>query len=351
MAPEQIRHTYTGPGVNKTPDISPAVTYPRRTKKRRGTGAVGAALAAVMALQPLAYDRVSHHNKNAATVASQGIFYRSVAEQAALKKDSPLPTIPTLPKNGVLIDTKTSKIEPAKCAVQWETLNKGICFTKFREYDSDIFVVRADLKGPNVSVHPSFVAGPDKLGKLNEAVKREGATAASNASFFVGTHPLGILVDSGRLIYKDNSPQQVLIVHNDNSAEILPTEQALRKDPATMKFALSGSHVLVQNGITTTDFGPDKGGMLYDQHPRTAIGIDKDGMLFMVVVDGRRSKSRGLNMPELAKVMRRLGVTVAINLDGGKSTQMSLENEGTVNNPSNGDQNLSTFVAVYAKAS
>ena len=75
-------------------------------------------------------------------------------------------------------------------------------------------------------------------------------------------------------------------------------------------------------------------------HPRTAIGVDRDGaVLWLVVVDGRQEKySEGMTVHELGCVMRDLGCWNATNMDGGGSSIMGLVGEEgslcIVNSPS-----------------
>lgn len=76
-------------------------------------------------------------------------------------------------------------------------------------------------------------------------------------------------------------------------------------------------------------------------HPRTAVGIDRDGRrLLLLVVDGRSSDSRGYTMVELADMMTSLGAEDALNLDGGgSSTMWSRKADGSmgvINTPSDG---------------
>jgi hypothetical protein len=63
------------------------------------------------------------------------------------------------------------------------------------------------------------------------------------------------------------------------------------------------------------------------RHPRTAVGFDPaSGYLWMVVVDGRQEGySDGMTLPELATLFEGLGVTEAVNLDGGGSTVMVVD--------------------------
>lgn len=64
-----------------------------------------------------------------------------------------------------------------------------------------------------------------------------------------------------------------------------------------------------------------------DIHPRTAAGIDKDGNLLLMVVDGRQRKSRGVSLAELAGLMKAIGAVKAVNLDGGGSSTLVVKNE------------------------
>lgn len=63
------------------------------------------------------------------------------------------------------------------------------------------------------------------------------------------------------------------------------------------------------------------------RHPRTAVGFDPTrNHLWLVAVDGRQpGYSDGMTLSELASVFEALGVSEALNLDGGGSTVMVLE--------------------------
>jgi hypothetical protein len=65
------------------------------------------------------------------------------------------------------------------------------------------------------------------------------------------------------------------------------------------------------------------------RNPRTMAGVQSDGDLLLVAVDGRApGYSAGLDFEEEAAVMRSLGARDALNLDGGGSTTMTVR--GTV---------------------
>jgi exopolysaccharide biosynthesis protein len=72
------------------------------------------------------------------------------------------------------------------------------------------------------------------------------------------------------------------------------------------------------------------------RHPRAAVAVVKNKVL-LIAVDGRDENSAGMNLYELAKIMKWLGADDGINLDGGGSTTLWIHNQpenGVVNFPS-----------------
>ncbi|MDI3330254.1 MAG: phosphodiester glycosidase family protein [Micrococcus sp.] len=76
-------------------------------------------------------------------------------------------------------------------------------------------------------------------------------------------------------------------------------------------------------------------GWVHQRNPRTIAGIDAQGRLVLVTADGRQVDSVGLSISEAADLAQQLGLRDAINLDGGGSTAMVVE-EALVNSPSGG---------------
>ncbi len=105
-----------------------------------------------------------------------------------------------------------------------------------------------------------------------------------------------------------------------------------------MKEAVSAGPWLLTNGQIVNnmeDEGFSKRWFVDFHHPRTAIGITGNGNLIMIVVDGRSALSGGISLSDLAKIMQQMGVVDAMNLDGGGSSTMVVQNE-IVNLPSDG---------------
>jgi phosphodiester glycosidase len=99
---------------------------------------------------------------------------------------------------------------------------------------------------------------------------------------------------------------------------------------------IGGGPFLVRDGAISVD--ADEEGFNADfqlRHPRSAIGKTADGDVWIVTIDGRQACSVGATLVELARVMRRLGCTDAINLDGGGSTALNMLGL-TVSRPADG---------------
>ena len=88
------------------------------------------------------------------------------------------------------------------------------------------------------------------------------------------------------------------------------------------------NHIIMQNGEFKEDWA--------ERHPRTAIGVNADSTrLYFVVVDGRHLTSTGVTLLEMKGIFDALGAVHAVNLDGGGSSCI-LVNDEVMNHPSDG---------------
>lgn len=90
---------------------------------------------------------------------------------------------------------------------------------------------------------------------------------------------------------------------------------------------ISGGPYLLKDNQIFIDMTAQKLQSIGGRNPRTAIGYTEDNNLILVAVDGREGSSVGLTLVELAKLMKTLGCTNAINLDGGGSTVMYIKGQ------------------------
>ncbi len=117
-----------------------------------------------------------------------------------------------------------------------------------------------------------------------------------------------------------------------------------------VKHIISGGPYLVKNGEVFVDMTAQKLQSIGGRNPRTAIGYTKDNDLILIAADGREGSSIGLTLMELANLMKTLGCTNAINLDGGGSTVMYVKGQ-IVNRPQQaGGIALSNALVISQKA-
>lgn len=98
---------------------------------------------------------------------------------------------------------------------------------------------------------------------------------------------------------------------------------------------VSGAGLLRRGGADVRDWQPEKlAATFLGRHPRTMLGVDRGGFAWLVTVDGRQPDlSAGMTLLELQALARRIGLTDALNLDGGGSTTMVITGN-VVNHPS-----------------
>ncbi|WP_392486250.1 phosphodiester glycosidase family protein [Haloimpatiens sp. FM7315] len=123
---------------------------------------------------------------------------------------------------------------------------------------------------------------------------------------------------------------------------------------------MGGYNYLVRNGVALTEEqmlnnGAESYIVKSKSKARTAIGITEDNKLIAVTVDGGNSSkavSDGLTLPDMAKLMEGEKAVVAMNLDGGGSTQMNVkplleDNCVIANKPSDGWQRSITNALLF----
>ena len=74
----------------------------------------------------------------------------------------------------------------------------------------------------------------------------------------------------------------------------------------------------------------------YGPHPRTMLGKTSSGMVYMVVMEGRMDGATGFSMENMVSLAEDLGMSDAINLDGGGSSTLWVASAGIVNRLSGG---------------
>jgi hypothetical protein len=115
-----------------------------------------------------------------------------------------------------------------------------------------------------------------------------------------------------------NNRSDTLYIEADNTMQI-------GQPGGEIYHAISGYTRLVRDGIPLTFDVEPRNPYFSAPNPRTAVGIDEN-TLIIVVVDGRQiNYSMGVTIEELAAIMARYGSDQALNLDGGGSSTLVIE--------------------------
>lgn len=209
-----------------------------------------------------------------------------------------------------------------------------------------------DIKGDGYSGYLAAVYNPKKIhtlvtSKLNvsgqyivKMAEDNKATLAINGGFFVdlkedrtGGSPLGITISKGKTITsKSYTGEGGLIGFDDNGKLILGKMSVEDAQKMNIQEAVTCGPFLIINGESSKVLG--NGG--WGTAPRTAIAQRKDGIVLMLVIDGRKVGRAGASMEDLIEIMQNYGAYNAAALDGGTSSVM-VENYKIINDPIDSD--------------
>jgi exopolysaccharide biosynthesis protein len=174
-----------------------------------------------------------------------------------------------------------------------------------------------------------------------------------------------VVQDSFNIGGKMKISSQLILSANNKSAHYLEREILLGD---TLKIILNfnpgitnvqslvgGWPRLVKDGVNLIRLNDSIEGVMpgfsKNRHPRTGIGFSRDSStVFFITVDGRQKSSRGMTLEEFADLMIEEGIYQGLNLDGGGSTTMIINNK-IVNNPSDqtGERKVGNCIVLLKK--
>ena len=171
----------------------------------------------------------------------------------------------------------------------------------------------------------------DRLGCVVRTSMTRGASLAAGQTSLQATgRDSGALLDvAGR-----GCVSQTLRLFDDDGDQV-----AMRPG----LYAVNGRYRLTAGGEIVV---PDGSGSFFDRNPRTIAGTTRDGRIVLATIDGRQTTSVGTTLHETAAVADALGMSDAINLDGGGSTTMSVRG-ALVNRPSGSTERAVGDALVY----
>jgi exopolysaccharide biosynthesis protein len=205
------------------------------------------------------------------------------------------------------------------------------------------------------------------------AKQRPGVIAAVNAGFFSlqTGRPTDFLKIDGEVVHGTARARgavgigdgdgttlllfdRVKVSVGNRRAKYSPLLGTSSDDWARASDAVGGAGLLRLDGRELSDWTEEIISKGFDttRHPRTIIGTDTDGSIWLVTVDGRNlAISLGMSFAELQRLSDRLGLRSALNLDGGGSTTMWVAGK-IVNHPSDaeGPRKVSDAILVVPRA-
>lgn len=233
-----------------------------------------------------------------------------------------------------------------------ETIKTGIVWKKayFSAFGSS-------MRNVNVlEITPSLVSTIDiayggSLRTVTTWCQNASAVAGVNASYFTTTGSAdyfrynGLEITAGRQDNTDYVDAALVINGKDDISivSVLPKRNVTAKTVMGKTVMVAGP-LLVSSGTVVTPLSSTEHFTL--THPRTAIGVTADKKILLVTVDGRRETMVGLPIRDLSVLMKALNATGAMNLDGGGSTNMYIQNKGIVNTPSESGRSVANVIYV-----
>lgn len=258
-------------------------------------------------------------------------------------------------------------------------------------------VAQIDLQAPGIRFKVSPPGGDREVIRQStlDFLKQERAQLAINAHYFLPfpstdrtAWVIGLGASEGRVFSAFEAPEQnyALVVYapainidRDNHASIVNRNPAHADglhvlEPVTLWNVVAGSSQIVTRGVVTIPEYRDDNhfdGELWPGGPnnysnekpwadvttaRTAIGLSKDRRTLTLFTVDVRGGSEGMRLSEVATVLiRDFGVFDALNLDGGGSTTMAMEDASgaaaivnvSSDNPSG--RSVATSLAVFAR--
>lgn len=270
------------------------------------------------------------------------IFYSDKVINEVLSKNDIIENDDTTDTDSIKIVDVNSNIKSYKNKYEEEILTK--------DNENDLYKL-IEFEGDGYFAHLVVIYDPSKikvattayLGSsgqyLTTMAKENNAVVAINGSGFYdpdwnssGGYPHGIVIKNGEIVWdaeKASVGGGIIGFTKDNKLVLgkMTAEEAIDKG---IRDALEFGPFLIVNGKAS--FIKGNGG--WGTAPRTAIGQRQDGIVLFLVIDGRTLKYPGASMVDLTEIMERYGAYNAVNLDGGTSSGLVINNE-LINNPVN----------------
>lgn len=188
-------------------------------------------------------------------------------------------------------------------------------------------MITVDMDAVKCQIATAVMVGANKAPLATIAVENYGVVGGINGGYFAGAKPIGVLRRQG---YTDNAkfwPQRSAFGWNDKGETVFVDGRETADISSDRRFdqyteMLQAGPLLLKNGEYAGNTENIKENVLNMRHPRTMVGTDGKKIMW-AVIDGRDNMhSVGATIEETRKVCRWLGMSTALNLDGGGSSSL-----------------------------
>lgn len=231
---------------------------------------------------------------------------------------------------------------------QKEKISQGVILKTFwfqnTLFNSNQFVSVLEIK-QNKKLEFDIGYDPKKLITTSDFGIHANAMAALNGTFFdiANGGSVDYIKSDGKVINENRLGKNGNRAGHQRSALVINKGKiTIAKWDGTPNWekSLVGEDIMVSGPLLILDqihekLDPDNA-FNKTRHPRTAVAIAKNKRILFITVDGRNINSAGMSLFELTKMMGWLNADDAINLDGGGSTTLWINNyqeNGIVNFP------------------
>ena len=201
---------------------------------------------------------------------------------------------------------------------------------KYGEFDCYLIAIYDSTRVQAIMNTP---AGTGRI--LTDMSKDSGALVAINGGGYswATNLPDGLVIHDGEVLYAASYGEHLIAGFNNDGVLVIGNYSAYSAKEAGIKEALSFSPALIVNGTPATIIGTGGSGL----NPRTVIAQRQDGIVLFLVVNGYGQslswKGRGgVYYSDLITILQRYKAYNAMNMDGGSSTTMVINNE-LINSP------------------
>ena len=226
------------------------------------------------------------------------------------------------------------QISPPENPPLWiPTEYKGIVRLHYRDREQTLSfsVLRIDMSS---GLYDLVLSEPDPSGKgearsakVSEFVRENRLIAGINAAPYGPKNYLNrrnFLCDiAGLFLYRGTLvsppvPSYDALIQLKGGRLMISSQSIL---PENAYWAIGGFHIALENGKVS--------GRSDIRHPRSVVGLSPEGdLLYLAVFDGRQKEAAGVTTREIGLWMAWLGAHDALNMDGGGSSTLVLNENG-----------------------